>query len=212
MQNTSDRGTTMVLPGGGVNEIVWSVLWEMIGNKLKYLFSNDVSVWSDHFPLIHPDDESISSNCPPLCLGDIAVRFSSELFHCCQFFSSQSASFNPMIHEMIECCYALSKTFEIIPLQLLSTAKELNPRICSSFLVSNETTSSLRFVNSSKVILFWKERIKSAMISFSLSQNSSNIVGLMYRVNEEVICDLTVEWGLPLICSSETVFQHSKLW
>jgi hypothetical protein len=211
IERTNTREAFISLPGGGGNEMVWGILWEMIGNRLKSFASCDVAAFQEYSHLIQYDAGSVTSTCLHTSLDGVADLFSAELLQCCQSFSLPSTPYNPMIYEMMECCYAISKAFEIIPLELLTTAKELNLQVYSSFPFTDESSSSRRFLNASKIIHLWKQKIKRTLVGTSCSEVASSVFGLVYRVDEEFISELTVEWGPSPICSSEAVFQYSKL-
>jgi hypothetical protein len=206
-----------LVPGAGVNEMLWSVFWELTARELGILSFASSSSSSPS----SSSNQEIPYSTP---LQRISESFARKLF-----LTSQENAGRSYHLELVEYCSALSYAMESIPLALLSstmnfirfsnTKNEDNRIHFPSFPIQRERIRIHSSSNPKHILLEWKgivlEGLKTTEeANHDNHNNHFNCFGLICIPQEETR-ELSFKWDSVdsnKVYSSAAVFQDSKIF
>jgi hypothetical protein len=201
-----------VVPGAGVNEMIWSIFWELTARELE------------HLSLSSSSSSASTANIEILDNHTTAQQVMSQSF--ARKLSQESGGARRSCHlELLEFCSALSYAMESIPLALLSSTmnfirysntKNEDKRIhFPSFPIQGERSRIHSSSNPKHILLEWKELMLKGVKKTEETDhdnNHFNCFGLICIPQEESR-ELSFKWDSVdsnKVYSSAGVFQDSK--
>jgi hypothetical protein len=219
--SSSSSSLMAVVPGAGVNEMIWSIFWELTARELEHLSlaSSSSPPPSSTANIEIPDNHTIA-------LIRMSQSFANKLFLVSQ--ESGGGTRSNCHLELLEFCSALSYATESIPLALLSSTmnfirfsntKNEDKRIhFPSFPIQEERSRIHSSSNPKHILLEWKELMleevkKTDDANHDNNNNHFNCLGLIC-ISQEETRELSFKWDSVEsnnVYSSAAVFQDGKI-